>query len=94
MCYVGILNSFSGVKESDTGLASLNLWDLSADRQRMGGEDPLQVAHHGCTKIIPVDPKLAKAANAVDAQGTLQGQKGADEEDKYITSNYRRRRML
>ena len=50
----------------------------------MGGEDSLQVTCHGCTKIIPVDPKLAEAANTVDAQGTLQGQKGADEKDKYI----------
>jgi len=31
-----------GVKESDTGLASPNLWDLAADRQRMGEEHPLQ----------------------------------------------------
>ena len=38
-----------GVKESDTGLASPNLWDLAADRQRMGEEHPLQVAR--CTKI-------------------------------------------
>ena len=84
MCYVGVLNIFAGVKELDTGLASPNLWDFAVDRQRMGGEDPLQVACHGCTKIIPVDPKLAEAANTVDAQGTLQGQKGADEKDKYI----------
>lgn len=71
-----------GVKESDTGLASPNLWDLAADRQRMGEEHPLQVAR--CTKIIPVDPKLAAAAKSVNPLGALQGQKGADEQDKYV----------
>ena len=71
-----------GVKESDTGLAPPNLWDLPADRQRMGEEHPLQVAR--CTKIIPVDQKLAEAARAVNAPGAVQGQKGADEQDKYV----------
>lgn len=70
------------MKESDTGLASPNLWDLAADRQRMGEEHPLQVAR--CTKIIPKDPKLAEAARSVNAAGALQGQKGADEQDKYV----------
>ena len=37
----------------------------------MGEEYTLQVAR--CTKIIPVDPKLAEAAKAVSA---LQGQTG------------------
>jgi hypothetical protein len=32
-----------GVKETDTGLAPPNLWDLAADRQRMQQEQPLQV---------------------------------------------------
>jgi 26S proteasome regulatory subunit T1 len=32
-----------GVKELDTGLAQPNLWDLPADKQRMGEEHPLQV---------------------------------------------------
>ena len=72
----------TGVKESDTGLASPNLWDLAADRQRMGEEHPLQVAR--CTKIIPVDQKLAEAARAVNPLGAVQGQKGADEQDKYV----------
>ena len=72
----------SGVKESDTGLASPNLWDLAADRQRMGEEHALQVAR--CTKIIPVDPKKAEAAKAVNPLGAAQGQKGADEQDKYV----------
>ena len=72
-----------GVKESDTGLASPNLWDLAADRQRMGEEHPLQVAR--CTKIIPKDPVLAEAARALIPQGAAaQGQKGADEQDKYV----------
>ncbi|KAH7906235.1 hypothetical protein BJ138DRAFT_1016546 [Hygrophoropsis aurantiaca] len=71
-----------GVKESDTGLAAPNLWDLAADRMRMGSEHPLQVAR--CTKIIPVDPKKAEAARAVNPAGAVQGQKGADEQDKYV----------
>ncbi|KAH6918828.1 P-loop containing nucleoside triphosphate hydrolase protein [Coprinopsis sp. MPI-PUGE-AT-0042] len=76
------INEKLGVKESDTGLAPPNLWDLAADRQRMGEEHPLQVAR--CTKIIPVDPKKAEAARAVNAPGAQQGQKGADEQDKYV----------
>lgn len=69
------------MKESDTGLAPPNLWDLPVDRQRMGAH-PLQVAR--CTKIIPVDPKKAEAARAVNPVGAAQGQKGADEQDKYV----------
>ncbi|KAK2467102.1 hypothetical protein APHAL10511_001360 [Amanita phalloides] len=76
------INEKLGVKESDTGLASPNLWDLMADKQRMGEEHPLQVAR--CTKIIPLDPKLAAAARAVNPLGAMQGQKGADEQDKYV----------
>lgn len=74
--------ALTGVKESDTGLASPNLWDLPADRQRMGEEHPLQVAR--CTKIIKMDEKAAEAARAVNPLGALQGQKGADEQDKYV----------
>ncbi|TIA85527.1 hypothetical protein E3P99_03980 [Wallemia hederae] len=44
------VNERMGIKESDTGLAPPNLWDLPADRQRMESEHPLQVAR--CTKII------------------------------------------
>ncbi|KAK0502892.1 hypothetical protein EDD18DRAFT_1316954 [Armillaria luteobubalina] len=76
------INEKLGVKESDTGLAAPNLWDLAADRQRMSEEHPLQVAR--CTKIIPVDPKLAEAAKNVNPLGAMQGQKGADEQDKYV----------
>jgi len=76
------INEQLGVKESDTGLAPPNLWDLPADRMRMSEEHPLQVAR--CTKIIPVDPEKAAAARAVNPAGALQGQKGADEQDKYV----------
>ena len=79
---VSLTNRIIGVKESDTGLASPNLWDLPADRLRMTEEHPLQVAR--CTKIIPVDPTAAEAARAVNPIGALQGQKGADEQDKYV----------
>lgn len=71
-----------GVKESDTGLAPPNLWDIPADRQRMGEEHPLQVAR--CTKIIKVDPEKAAKAQAVNPLGAVQGQKGADEQDQYV----------
>ena len=71
-----------GVKESDTGLAAPNLWDLAADRQRMGEMHSLQVAR--CKKIIPVNEDLAAAARAVNPAGAVQGQKGADEQDKYV----------
>jgi 26S proteasome regulatory subunit T1 len=74
------INETLGVKESDTGLSSPNLWDLAADRARE--EPPLQVAR--CTKIIPLDPAAADAAKAVNPLGALQGQKGADEQDKYV----------
>ncbi|KZT11456.1 26S proteasome subunit P45 [Laetiporus sulphureus 93-53] len=76
------VNDKLGIKESDTGLAPPNLWDLPVDRQRMGEEHPLQVAR--CTKIIPIDPEAAAAARAVNPVGAVQGQKGADEQDKYV----------
>ena len=44
------VNELSGIKESDTGLASPALWDLAADKQVLQTEPPLQVAR--CTKII------------------------------------------
>ncbi|KAI9023302.1 P-loop containing nucleoside triphosphate hydrolase protein [Hyaloraphidium curvatum] len=44
------VNEKMGVKETDTGLAPPNLWDVPADKQRMQEEQPLQVAR--CTKII------------------------------------------
>ncbi|PRT55956.1 26S protease regulatory subunit 7 [Wickerhamiella sorbophila] len=50
----------AGIKESDTGLAPPNQWDLMADKQTMSQEQPLQVAR--CTKIIqdPTDPDKAQ----------------------------------
>jgi len=33
-----------GVKETDTGLAPPNLWDVPADKQRMQEEQPLQAS--------------------------------------------------
>ncbi|ORX81520.1 26S protease regulatory subunit 7 [Anaeromyces robustus] len=48
------VNEKMGVKESDTGLAPPNLWDIPADKQRIQGEQPLQVAR--CTKIIQTSP--------------------------------------
>ncbi|KAJ1987007.1 26S proteasome regulatory subunit 7 [Dimargaris cristalligena] len=44
------ISKLIGVKESDTGLAAPNLWDIPADKQRMSEEHALQVAR--CTKII------------------------------------------
>lgn len=52
------INEKMGVKESDTGLAPPNLWDLQADRQRMHDEQPLQVAR--CTKIIKEEEEKYK----------------------------------
>ena len=37
----------AGVKESDTGLAPPNLWDLQADKMMMQEEQPLQVTCPG-----------------------------------------------
>ena len=52
------VNEKMGVKESDTGLAPPNLWDIPADKQRMQEEHPLQVAR--CTKIITEPEKDSK----------------------------------
>jgi 26S proteasome regulatory subunit T1 len=57
------VNEKMGVKESDTGLAPPNLWDIPADKLRMQEEHPLQVAR--CTKIIQGTPSpLAPETNA------------------------------
>lgn len=48
----------------------------------MGEMHSLQVAR--CTKIIPKDEDMAAAARAVNAPGAEQGQRGADEQDKYV----------
>lgn len=68
------VNEKMGVKELDTGLAPPNLWDLPADKQRMGEEHPLQVAR--CTKIIRLagpPPQLGPDVKP-----------NADEQDKYV----------
>ncbi|KAK4053842.1 26S proteasome regulatory subunit 7 [Microbotryomycetes sp. JL201] len=73
------VNEKMGVKESDTGLAPPNLWDLPADKQRMGEEHPLQVAR--CTKII----RLPTGPDAPPPPQLAPGQKpNADEQDKYV----------
>jgi len=45
---------FSGIKESDTGLAPPALWDLAADKQTLHGEQPLQVklTHYLIIEVI------------------------------------------
>lgn len=52
------VNALKGIKESDTGLAQPSLWDLVADKQLMGSEQPLQVAR--VTKIIAPGTEDAK----------------------------------
>ena len=44
------VNDLCGIKESDTGLAPPSQWDLTADKQAVQEQQPLQVAR--CTKII------------------------------------------
>lgn len=48
-----------GIKESDTGLAATNLWDVAADKQRQQ-EHPLQVAR--CQTIIRASKLSVKAS--------------------------------
>lgn len=91
------INDKMGIKESDTGLAPRNLWDLAADRQRMSEEKTLQVAR--CTKIIKRDDEAAArargetggVAGALGAGGQQENpfrgpdaRLSADEEDKYV----------
>lgn len=40
------VNELTGIKESDTGLAPPALWDLTADKQTLQNEQPLQVEKH------------------------------------------------
>jgi len=60
------VNDKIGVKESDTGLAPPHLWDVSADRQRMQEEQPLQVAR--CTKIIHDEKDEDKAKYVINVK--------------------------
>ncbi|CAD6576746.1 MAG: 26S proteasome regulatory subunit 7 [Tremellales sp. Tagirdzhanova-0007] len=74
------VNEKMGVRESDTGLASANLWDTAADKQRLG-EHPLQVAR--CQTII-------RATNPPAADQPLNPQDGAGagnpDGDRYVIS--------
>lgn len=68
------VNEKMGVKESDTGLAPPNLWDLKADEDRMRSEQALQVAR--CTKIIKAGsdkPKEETPAADGAANGSSEG---------------------
>lgn len=56
MCFLSYIRL--GIKESDTGLAPSNTWDLVADKQAIQQEQPLQVAR--CTKIINPGTEEAK----------------------------------
>ena len=68
-----------GIKESDTGLAPPNLWDLPADRQRMESEHPLQVAR--CTKIIRPH-QIAQQQAAQNAQNAQNGEEQQSEQQR------------
>lgn len=69
------INEKMGIKESDTGLAPRNLWDLAADKQRMSEEKVLQVAR--CTKIIRVeDEQAARREAAQNARAAAGGSAG------------------
>jgi 26S proteasome regulatory subunit T1 len=71
-----------GVKESDTGLAPPNLWDIPADKQRMQEEHPLQVAR--CTKIIQSGGAPTEG-NPAPTSPVAEGADGAAaEEAKYV----------
>lgn len=80
----GRINQKMGIKESDTGLASPNMWDLMADRFRMGNEHPLLVAR--CTKIIKCPPLTPEqeAERTQRAAGGSDIPPNADEQDKYV----------
>ncbi|UZJ56543.1 hypothetical protein CBS101457_005863 [Exobasidium rhododendri] len=67
------VNEKMGVKESDTGLAPPNLWDLKADDERMR-QQPLQVAR--CTKIIKAGSDKPKEENGAAAGAATQAQNG------------------
>lgn len=69
------VNEKMGVKESDTGLAPPNLWDLKADEVKMRTEPALQVAR--CTKIIKADSDKPKEEADGTSEGAMQGQNGA-----------------
>jgi len=47
------INGLVGIRESDTGLAPPNEWDLVADQVMMKSEQPLHIAR--CTNILPTE---------------------------------------
>ncbi|EPQ32038.1 uncharacterized protein PFL1_00236 [Pseudozyma flocculosa PF-1] len=65
------VNEKMGVKESDTGLAPPNLWDIPMDKQRMGEEHPLQVAR--CTKIIKAESANQESDDSSPSGGARAG---------------------
>lgn len=86
-----------GVRESDTGLAPANLWDIPADKQRSGR--PLQVAR--CQTIIKAGMSFCSflsenladffaVANPPSGDQPLNPQDGAGagnpEGDRYVIS--------
>ncbi|WFD01024.1 26S proteasome regulatory subunit 7 [Malassezia yamatoensis] len=93
------VNEKMGVKESDTGLAPPDSWDIAADKQRMSEEQPLQVAR--CTKIIKANQPssednadgtanesgigaLDNVLGALGGMNALGGSRSADGKDKYV----------
>lgn len=91
------VNEKMGVKESDTGLAPPDLWDIAADKQRMSEEQPLQVAR--CTKIIKAEEEqqegqepssetgigaLDNVLGALGGMGAMHGSRSAEGKDKYV----------
>lgn len=70
------VNEKMGVRESDTGLASPNLWDIPADKQRLG-QHPFQVAR--CQTIIKsgglsfyIESNWSLRCGGNAAQGTMR----------------------
>jgi len=79
-----------GVKESETGLAPPNLWDLPADRRRTQEEQTLQVAR--CTKIIVKSGNgnaaaVPQASNAAPSAPINNEANNATEEERQYMIN-------
>lgn len=73
-----------GVKESETGLAPPNLWDLPADKRRVQEEQTLQVAR--CTKIIhkTAEGLIPNGGSSGATSGQVDSKEDADEELQYM----------
>lgn len=69
------INEKMGIKESDTGLAPRNLWDLNMDKSRIGEGKAFQVAR--CTKIIKVDEAKQRIARGEAGADGIAGALGA-----------------